>query len=151
MARGSFGTYRLLKEDPVDARTRVTTEMKRLGYRPHRRGGSEGRFKLVGIRGSSLVAMLVQTIPFAEVLGIGSRVRATVSGGVSLNESDNSCSLSIRVVPIRELEDREETFVLTQDLGEALGDNLQARRAFHRLVNALAESGVIKKPESTRP
>lgn len=144
MARGSFGAYRLEIEDPEAARKAVMGVMKRLGYRAHRRGGAQGRFKIVGIRGSTVLALLMQLVPFMELTGFGSRVRATLSGGTSLNEGDSECRLAIRVIPIRETEAREETLFVTQSLGESMGDDMQARRSFRRLVEALAEGGVIR-------
>ena len=143
MAKGSFGIYRLRIQDAEFAKKTLKDLLAGLGYRASRRGAPPGRFKIVGIRGSTNLAAIANLFPMLTLFGIGSRVRATLTGGASLTEGDTEQRMSVRVMPIRETEDREETFLQSQDVGEALGDDLKARHEFRKLVDALARAGTI--------
>ena len=114
-----------------------------LGYRVNRRSVSERQVRVQGIRGSKLLARLGQMLPFGTLLGIGSRVKATVLCRRSLTEGDPDLHLSVRCAPVEEWDSLEESLHHSQDHVERVGDNQAAAQCFRRLVGALRRRRVI--------
>ncbi len=81
MPKGSYGAYGLQIDDPAVAKVKIKEILAELGYKAYRRGAPPDRFKVQGTRGSKVIAMLIQMVPFMDILGIGSRVRATDAFG----------------------------------------------------------------------
>jgi hypothetical protein len=116
------------------------------GYEDLRARRSKDGFETTGVHGKSGSALLWQFIPFGRLLGVASRTRVRVKCIRSLNERDDQLHIFIRVVPIREIDDEEEVWAVTQDDEELLGDSLQARRRLRRLIAAFEDRDFTPRP-----
>ena len=145
MAKGSFGVWNMRAPDLNTFFAGAQKILDEQGYRIRRRRKRKGEATFEAIHGRSLTALLAQFIPFVGLLGWGSRVLVRIKARTSLDKDDDAVRVVIRCTPIRELEDQEETLFLTQDVGEHVGDNLQARRFFRRLIDALSENNLIEQ------
>ncbi|MHC4599466.1 MAG: hypothetical protein ACYS47_10715 [Planctomycetota bacterium] len=145
MAQGSFGSYHVdVAEDELKAlRSELVRFLERDGYQIRRKGLAKGTLRIEGIRGSSLVAVLMQMLPFMDILGFGSRVKTTIVSRKSLTKGDDSRRLTVRCAPLKELMNEEEQFLISQDVGERMGDNLQCSRCLKRISGFLAQAGYI--------
>lgn len=143
MARGSYGAWSVRSTD-FDAIRDVAVEiLEAEGYRVSKRRVTDHEVKVEGIRGSKTLASLVNMVPLASLFGFGTRVRATLRVRASLTEADTDYRLAVRCAPIMEMDSMEEELYSSQDRVERVGDDLQARRCFVRLVDALRHAHLI--------
>lgn len=144
MAQECRGHYILNGSDLKRSCDQVHAILSKAGFKAYRRRAADDGFTVAGTRGSSIVAILGSFIPFNDLLGFLTRVRATVTARPSLNEGDDTLHLYVRVWPIDELYDQREQWLYTQGVGERLGDSFQIRRVFHRIVKGLALAKLIR-------
>jgi len=144
MPQGSSAHFVLTTKDMNKVREAALDLLRELGFKTYRRGKKEDRFKVEGTSGNWIVAMLANCIPFNQLFGFLTRVRATIQGQRSLNVQDDTCHLFIRTMPVDEYSGTREQYLLTQDIGERMGDNLQARRMLTKIVRALAAHRLIQ-------
>jgi len=143
MAHGSYGAWSVAPIDFRVLRDLVVEVLEHEGYHVQRRRITDRDVKVVGIHGSKLFAHLGQSLPFGALLGIGSRVKATVHCRRSLTEGDPDLRLTVRCAPIEEFDSLEEEYMQSQDCIERVGDNRRAAQCFKRLVQALHASEII--------
>lgn len=143
MARGSYGAWAVRSADFREIRDIVVSVLEAEGYHVGRRRVTEHDVKVEGIRGSKMLASLVQMIPLAGLFGFGSRVKATVHCRTSLTEAESASRLAVRCAPVQELDSMEEEYLQSQDRMERVGDDRQAGRCFQRLVEALRRAHVL--------
>ena len=133
--QGCSGHYILETRDIKEVRNHAIPILREAGFRAYTRGSSADYFKAEGIKGNQLLAIGTNQIPWLPLIGSFSRVKAKILCQRNLNKGKDELHLHIQVYPIMEIrDDREWGLGLTQDLGEVIGDNLQARRSFRRIV-----------------
>ena len=143
MARGSYGAWTIADVPFTTIRDIAIAVLEDEGYKVSRRSVSDKQVRVQGIRGSKLLAHLGQALPFGGLLGIGSRVKATVLCRRSLTAGDPDLSLTVRCAPVEEWDSLEESLHNSQGHTERIGDNAAARRCFKRLVRELHRRAVI--------
>lgn len=126
-----------------EARKETVRILKECGVRAYSRGSSNTQFKAEGIKGNSFIAFIMSYIPLISELGYFSRIMVRAKGLQSLKEGEDDFHLFIQVYPIRELTDDRESAMLTQSLGEHIGDHFQSKRYFAKVVGALRTAGLI--------
>ena len=95
---------------------------------------SRGNVVVSGIYGSFGKAMLVRLIPFiGRYLSAGNRYKAVMKVGSFKGRT----RLRLDVYPIQELDDSRETFMVTQDLEEALADSGSSSKIMRELIQAI--------------
>jgi len=120
--------------------------LRDVGVRAHRRGVTDQQFKVEGIMGNSFAAIIARQIPFLSWFGWFSRLKVTMKCMRSLTEGDDSVHLFIRVFPIMEMHDgQEQGLLVSQDLGEYIGDNAKAKQIYRKLVKEMDAAGLIDR------
>lgn len=126
----------LRTSDLESAHALVRAALAEVGYDGVRVRRMENGFELMGDRGNSGLALIGQWIPLGLVLGWLGRTRVRAKCVRSLREGDESLHLFVRVHPIQEMDDQDETWQITQGAPERLGDSLKARRDLQRILAA---------------
>ncbi len=141
--QGSAGHFVVKSDNMKEICDSTIDVLRNAGVRAYRRGSTDKQFKAEGVMGNKFVALLAGQVPFLSLFGCFSRVKTTVKCMRSLNEEDDSIHLFIRVVPLMELRDDREIFLITQDLGENIGDNAKAKRVYRNITKGLRAAGII--------
>lgn len=141
--QGSAGHFTVRSDNVKEICDRTIEILRNAGVRAYRRGATDQQFKAEGIKGNAFVGWLTNQVPFLSWFGWFSRLKVTVKCMRSLTEGDDSVHLYLRVVPIMEMRDSRENLLISQDVGEFVGDNMKAKRVYRQIVNDLHAAQVI--------
>lgn len=145
--QGCSGNYILKSKNIKEVRDQTIRIIKGAGFRGFSRGSSKNHFKVEGIRGNQLLALLTNQVRWLRLFGIFSRVKVKILCQRSLNKAEEDLHLYVQVYPIMETrEDREWGLFVSQDLEEVIGDNLQAKRCFKLISKGILRLG-LKEPQ----
>jgi hypothetical protein len=141
--QGCSGHFILNSKDIKEVANQTIALLRAAGVKAYRRGVSDSQFKAEGVKGSSVLALISGFVPFLSTLGFFSRVKVVVKCQRSLNEGDDDLHFFIRAYPIMETQDRRESLLVSQDLGEYIGDHLHTKRCYQKIIQGLQDAALM--------
>ncbi|GEM_PF-3324350 len=145
MAQGSGAWFTVRRADLEALRKDLETYLQDKGCKIVRNSLSQEKLRLEAHTRHSWKTFLLWLIPYMDLMGYGSRVRTVVRGRTSLKEGDDRYRVEVRCLPLNEYTNEDEEFMLTQSVGERIGDSQQCKRALRKISDFLEKSGYVTR------
>ena len=138
-------------EDLAVARVQVRKALEQAGYEDLYVTRRPEGFRISGISGGRIAAMVSTILPPLQLLGVFARTSIEARCRSSLREGDSKLTLNVRVGALSEFDDDPEVNFVFRGMGEIVGDTFKNRRTLKNVARTLRAGVTVSAEELTKP